>query len=390
MQKTLRRVAAAACLLPALAFADLPAEPIPNVLKLETPYPGTYAVVHDFAFGSLIDSSFGLVDVTDRSFKGMLSAGQFATISHSVPRQRFYVGETVHSRGTRGERQDLITVYDFENLDLVAEIELPQRRANIVVNQALTAITSDDRFLLVFNMNPATSVSVVDLESNEFVGEIATPGCALVYPDSVGGFLQLCGNGTLASIALDENGGQASRQVSAVFNDIDNDPISEKASRIGDTWHFFTYGGAVQPVDVSGAEPKILDRWWLASEKDRESNWRPAGWHGNAGHASGNLWVGMTPDGYNGSHKDPAPEIWLFDSATGKRKARFELETPALSIAATHHEKPYLLVVNIAGQLDVYDGLSGKFQHSINELGETPYMVHPIGAGIGASSGGRP
>ncbi len=374
-------VVAAAGFLCQPALAELPAEPIPNVKKLAVPYPGTYAVVHDFAFGSLIDSSFGIVDVESRAFLGMLSAGQFATINYSLTHRKFYVGETIHSKGVRGERQDLIAVYDFENLSLVAEVALPPRRANIVVNKALTAITDDARFLLVFNMDPATSVSVIDLRSDTFVGEIATPGCSLVYPNAVGGFLQLCGNGTLAAIALDEKGGQADRWVSAAFNDIDRDPISEKASRIDDVWHFVTYGGKVQPVDVSGAEPILGEAWWLASEAERNANWRPAGWHGNAGHDAGWFWVGMTPNGYNGSHKDPAPEIWLFDSGRKQRTARFELVSPALSIAATHHEAPMLLVVNIEGSLDVYEGLTGKHLRRIHQLGETPYMVHPIASG---------
>ncbi len=386
MLKTLRSIgvaaaAVAASLLHHTALAELPAEPIPNVKKLSVPYPGTYAVVHDFAFGSLIDSSFGIVDVESRAFLGMLSAGQFATINHSLTHQKFYVGETIHTKGVRGERQDLIAVYDFANLDLVAEITLPPRRANIVINKALTAITDDARFLLVFNMDPATSVSVIDLHKDAFIGEIATPGCSLVYPDAVGGFLQLCGNGTLAAITLADDGTQAGRWVSASFNDIDHDPISEKASRIGDVWHFVTYGGKVQPVDVSSAQPELLDPWWLASDEERDANWRPAGWHGNAGHDAGWFWVGMTPDGYNGSHKDPAPEIWLFDSTRKQRTTRFELASPALSIAATHHEKPMLLVVNIEGSMDVYDGFTGKHLRRINELGETPYMVHPIASG---------
>ena len=113
--------------------AELKPEPIPNIEKLAVPYPPTYAVVHDFAFGSLIDSSFGLVDTATRRFKGMFSAGQFATIDHSVARREFYIGETLHSHGSRGQRQDLITVYDFENLDIVKEIKLPPKRMNAVI-----------------------------------------------------------------------------------------------------------------------------------------------------------------------------------------------------------------------------------------------------------------
>ncbi len=362
----------------AIAAEPLPAEPIPNVLKLATPYPATYAMVHDFAFGSLIDSSFGLVDVTTRRFKGMLSAGQFATLDYSVKRRKFYVGETVHSRGTRGARQDVVAIYDFENLALVGEIDLPPRRMNVVVNHASTGLTTNDEFLLVFNMNPSTSVTVIDLDTEALVAEIPLPGCSLVYPDAGRGFLSLCGNGALTHVVLNDAGQEKSRSSSAVFNDIDADPLSEKAVWIGDTWYFVTYQGEVQPVRASGAAPEIGERWWLTSATEREQNWRPAGWHGKAAHPDGLMWVAMTPNGYDGSHKDPAQQVWLFDIEQRKPLQRIDLETDALSIGVTHEEQPRLLVVNVAGSLDVYDGRSGDYVHSIHELGDTPYMVHSI------------
>ena len=59
MQK-LRRIPQHAALalllaLPGAAGAELQSEPIPNIVTLSVPYPQTYAMVHDFAFGSLID-----------------------------------------------------------------------------------------------------------------------------------------------------------------------------------------------------------------------------------------------------------------------------------------------------------------------------------------------
>ncbi len=361
-----------------MAAADLQPEPVPNVLKLAVPYPQTYAMVHDFAFGSLIDSSFSLVDIETRRFKGMLSAGQFATIDYSLSRNEFYVGETIYSRGVRGQRQDLVAIYDFANLALQAEIELPPRRANTVTNRGNTALTSDERFLLIWNQNPGTSVAVIDLEQRALVGEIATPGCALVYPDEARGFMMLCGDGKLLAVRLDEAGGEAGRWTSDLFNDIDNDPLSEKAVKIAGVWHFVSFAGAVQPVDVSGDRPRFLDTWWLADDTERANNWRPAGWHWTAGNDAGHLWVGMTPNGYVGSHKDPAPEAWLFDANTGKRSARFALRVPALTFDATKGRQPKLLAVNIEGELDVYNGLDGTWLHTIGALGETPFLVHAI------------
>ena len=360
------------------AVAELPAEEVPNVVTLTTPYPPSYAMVHDFAFGSLIDSSFGLVDTRTRYFKGMLSAGQFATIDHSAQREEFYVGETLHSRGSRGERIDTVAIYDFANLSLIAEVDLPPRRMNVVVNKSSTAITSDDRFLLIFNMNPATSVSVIDLDKRAFVGEIALPGCSLIYPDLQRGFFTLCGNGGLVAVKLDEAGQEASRVTSDPFNDIDADPLSEKAERINGVWQFVTYEGEVQPIDASGDEIALRPRWWLTSAAERAANWRPAGWHGKAGSDAGLMWVAMSPDGYNGSHKDPATEIWRFDVAKQQRQARIELQVPALSIAVNSAPQPQLLVVNIEGALDVYDAMTGDYVHSVYDLGETPYMVHAI------------
>ena len=46
--------ALAMLVLPLAADAELQPEPIPNVEKLPLPYPGSFAVVHDFAFSGLI------------------------------------------------------------------------------------------------------------------------------------------------------------------------------------------------------------------------------------------------------------------------------------------------------------------------------------------------
>jgi methylamine dehydrogenase heavy chain len=193
-----------------------------------------------------------------------------------------------------------------------------------------------------------------------------------------GGFFTLCGNGGLVAIDLDDKGQETSRWSSPVFNDIDADPLSEKSARVQGVWQLVSYQGEVQPVDVNGPRPVIGERWWLTSEAERKANWRPAGWHGKAGHEDGLLWVAMTPDGYNGSHKDPASHVWLYDTGSRERLAAFELKVPTLSIGVTAGAEPRLLSVNIEGSLDVYDGKTGRYIHSIHALGETPYMVHAV------------
>lgn len=351
----------------------LPAEAIPSVATIPTPYPKSYALVHDFGFGSLIDSAFSLVDTADGSYKGMISAGNFATGVVSTTRQEIYIGDTYYSHGTRGERSDMVSVYDMEKLGLVAEIAIPPKRAGIVVQKSAQAITESGRFMLVFNLTPATSVSVVDLDSRAFVSEIQTAGCSLVYPTTGNGFFMLCGDGALLKIALNDAGAVISQTRSEPFIDIDADPLSEKASMAGGAWQFVSFLGDVQPISTD-AVPGA--RWPLTTDQERADNWRPSGWHWTAGHPDGRLWVTMTPNGYDGSHKDPAPEVWLFDSKTHRRLSRIALKVPALSIDVTLEPKPRLLVVNAEGALDVYDAASGEHQRTIYDLGASPYQVH--------------
>jgi len=362
--------------------AELPAEPTTGpetVVRLPTPYPQSWAMVHNFSFVALIDSSFGLVDTSTGHFKGIISAGQFATLQWSQKRQKFYVGETIHSRGNRGTREDLIAVYDFENLKLVKDIVIPTKRANSVVLKASTAITADDRFLIVYNFDGSMSLTVIDLDTESVVDEIPTAGCALAYPDTRGGIFQLCGDGKLAHLQLDSRGGLKKRTTSEMFNDIDTDPLSEKASLIGQTWYFTTYLGEVQPIDVSGKTPAIKRRWWLTDEAERKDNWRPAGWHGTAGDASGALYVAMTPNGYNGSHKDPALEVWVYDPSKARRIKTIKLETPGLSIGVANGNQADLLVLNVAGGLDVYDTRNGKLSRTLYDIGSAPMQVHAVG-----------
>ena len=86
----------------------------------------------------------------------------------------------------------------------------------------------------------------------------------------------------------------------------------------------------------------------------------------------------MTPDGYEGSHKDPASEVWLFDTKKKTRLSRITLNVSAMAIDVSLEDEPRLLVVNAAGALDVYNAQTGKYQNSIMDLGASPYQVHRL------------
>src|SRR6185436_9944463 len=116
-----------------------------------------------------------------------------------------YIAETDFSRGVRGDRTDVVTVYDGRTLAPTAEIPLPPKRAEYFPGNAASALSDDGRFLAVFNLTPMASLSIVDVRDRRFVSEVATPGCSLVYAAGPRRFFMLCANGAAIVVSLDES-----------------------------------------------------------------------------------------------------------------------------------------------------------------------------------------
>ena len=102
-----------------------------------------------------------------------LSTG-YSSPESAYPRTRpeFYLAETFYSRGSRGDRTDVVTIYDLATLAPVGEVGIPPKRAINTLATANVALSDDDRFLAVFNMTPATSLSIVDVQQRAFVAEM--------------------------------------------------------------------------------------------------------------------------------------------------------------------------------------------------------------------------
>src|SRR2546426_6266562 len=147
----------------------------------------------------------------------------------SPDHREIYLAETYYARGVRGQRTDVVTVYDAATLKpLGDEIEIPAHRAEYFPGTAANALSDDGRFMAVFNLTPQTSVSIVDVKARRVTSEIATPGCSLVYAAGARRFLMLCANGAALSVTLYDEGGEASRERSEPFFDPQKDPVTEK------------------------------------------------------------------------------------------------------------------------------------------------------------------
>ena len=162
-----------------------------------------------------------------------------------------YSPETYFSRGTRGERTDVVSLYDPAHLSPIGEIEIPPKRSSNLPMMANAQLTDDGRFLLVYNFTPAQIITVVDTQTRKFVGEIESSGCALIYPTGPRSFFSLCADGALLHTVLDDYGqSEEQRPDASRLFDVEHDPVTEKGVRVGDTWYFVSFSGTMYPVKV--------------------------------------------------------------------------------------------------------------------------------------------
>jgi methylamine dehydrogenase heavy chain len=370
--------AIAACSLASFATAadfpnPLPAETIPKVETLPAKYPNTWAFLN-YA-GDRIE--LRNVGSDKREVKGQLQAHDSATLLVPDKRPEIYVADTVWSRGSRGVRTDFITVYDTQTLNAIGEIVLPgTKRALITAMEGLIAFTDDQRMALIFNFTPASSVSVVDLVKRQFLSEVEIPGCSLVYPSGSRGFSTLCSSGTMLTVHLDANGAVSGRSETKAFNPLDSDPLFTSSTTVGGVRYFPSLHGRVQPVDMRTDDVKVMPDWPLVPAADEPGHWRPSGWQIVAGDDQ-KLYVLMQPDAHEGTHKDPATEVWVYNVATKARVKRLRLAHPGSSISLSHSADP-LLLVQAGERLDVYDG-NGALVRSLDLPGmRTRMLIEPI------------
>ncbi len=360
----------------------LPVENTMRVASLPKVYPSHWVFLDYLGAQSLIDSKVELIDISAKppgNVRGQLGADQVANFLRSSARPEVYVAETFFARGTRGARTDVITIYDNDTLAPSGEIVLPGAKRGLFVIQPNSFQFADHEKLgLVFNFTPASSVTVVDLVGRKVLGETSIPGCALIYPTGPRGFSSLCANGAMLSVQLDAAGKVASQSETKPFNNLDDDPLFSVPAVIGPVSYFASFKGRVQPIDLDGAEPKLLTPWSLVSDAEAKANWRPSGWQLTAG-GDGRLYVIMQPNGRDGSHKEGGDQVWVFDVTSHAKVATIRLKNPTQSIALSGGAHPMLLAASLASSLDVYDPASGALASSVPILsGGAPTIIHPV------------
>src|ERR1700742_3438444 len=242
------------------------ASPIQNVSptgavtipQLEVPSVGTLdAVQPHWVFVNRGNGQDGtrIFDGDSGKMRGMVNMYGQDSFAFDPLGRNFYVAQTSWSKLDRGTRQDALLVYDVRSLKLVAEVPIPGRM--LIGNRTHNlVITSDGKKALIYNMQPSSSVNVVDLDKKAFEQKIELPGCATMFTNTINGFSALCSNGTLATVAMDGDKPAITR--SAPFFSATEDPIFDTSIIDPKTGKatLLSYSGMITPVTL-GATHQI-------------------------------------------------------------------------------------------------------------------------------------
>jgi len=319
-----------------------------------------------------------IFDGATGEMQGLMSHQWYTPAVVTLPsRSEAYYVESFYSRGVRGTRDDVLIIVDLPSLSAKAEVDIPEKAAALWFRHHI-GLLGDERHLLVFNMTPAQSVSVVDVVDRQFAGEISTPGCAIIMPTGERAFMMICGDGTLQYVELDEDGKEQARKRSKAFFSVEEDAVFDKPVLTNRGWLLVTFSGQVHEVNAEGGRMEISSPWSLLTEEDVAENWRPGGNQPFTLHrGSGLLYVLMHQGGAD-THHDPGTQAWVFDLQRRQRVARLDFETPASHILSSQEDQPRLVAIGEDDKLRTYDGILLRQLLTIDEPGPSPSLLQTL------------
>lgn len=353
-----------------VAPAAVPTEPeTATVATLPAPSPKWF-----YVRGGFDSAGTQIVDSTTGKMVGMVDTSRSSDMAIDPAGKFYYVSETIWSKGNRGTRQDLLTIYDANSLKLQTEVTFPGR---LIIGAQVNnfALSEDGKSAYIFNLTPAASVNIVDLVKRKFSRNVELPGCAGLMPIPEG-LVSVCSDGSLASLNL--SGGKAEITRSAPFFHATNDPVFDafNYSIKRKEAVFISYTGLIYTAKI-GLKPEIAAPFSIQAAaglrpgdtKPLDVNWLPGGrqltaWH----HASNHLYVLMHM-GEFWTQKDPGEEIWDVDLSTKKVVKRFPLEDHIDNIAVTQGDKPKLFINTMRNDGYILDLATWTLGPKIGQIG---------------------
>lgn len=334
--------------------------PGPNILVLDQSWKGATRI--------------NVMNADDLSNKGILSAGLVGQLTLTKDGKTAYTVSAYGKRITSGPTEFVLEEHDVPTLTVKREIILNPKTINGKTMGGMVGLTEKEDYAIIQNATPATSLSIIDLKAGKEIAEVPTPGCWGVFPAKKGlAFSTICGDGTLAKVEFQPDGSFSVLNKSAPFFDADKDPIQPVAERAGDDLLFVTYDGKVLRMNDSGKQPVLKDKFHFTQGVD--GDWAPGGIQLMAYNEPNQvLFVLMHPDAKDGSHKNPAEEVWALDMKSKKLLFRTSVHD-LVSIMVSNDKDPVLFGMTEEGTVTRYEmdkeaKFAGRLTKKVEEVGE--------------------
>ncbi len=367
------------------AFAQTPPAEGVQVRELGPIAPHWVFLVSPAGVDSETATKVEIVDGDSLQMLGMLTGGLLGIAALSRDHKFIFVADTFYSRGSRGDRTDLVTTYDARRLAPVREVVIPpKRQMHIPPDASALALSPDGRFLLVANLTPATSMTVVDIVNNKVLGEIDTSGCTGALFSGPRRFESLCGDGAMLTVDFNDSGkATGAKRMPKPFFDPEKDPVFSVPAVLGKTAYFLSYHAMVYPVDWSSNPATAQKPWPLVTEAERKQGWRPGGYQPLAGYAPGGLFYVLMHRGGEWSHKQFGIEVWVYNAARKQRVDRIVLPRPSAEIYVTQDRDARLFAASLpelggmpsAPTLQSFSTRTGRYLGAIDQLPGFPMWI---------------
>lgn len=361
---------------PGAALAQTPPNEQVTVLQLPPVSPHWVATMTPLA-GSIMITPIVLIDGDTQKVIGNISGGLASMLAASPDHKYFYTADTYYSRGTQGDRTDVLTINDAIHLARIGEIPLSNKRQLAISDSTSMGITPDGHFALLLNLTPATSVTAVDLQNKKVAGEIQTPGCSEVLILGNREFASVCADGSMLTTAFDDSAKATSQKRTAKpFFDVEKDPVFQLPAIIDKKGYFVSYHGLVYPMDLGSSPAQPGAAWSILSDQEKKDGWRPGGWQPVAGYAQGHLIFVLMHQGGEWTQKMAGPEVWAFNVNDHKRVFRIPLPMASNAILVSQDANPLLFaLVTSESKLQVLSALKGRYMGTVNEVSLHPYTL---------------
>jgi len=296
---------------------------------------------------------------------------------------RIYSYGSYYSRGRYGDRTDVMLIFDPSTALPVGEVALPELPAGIGHPGMMGRI--NDRFVGIWNVTPASTVTIVDLENEEAVGIVGMPSCSGIYPEAAG-WVSVCGDGTALYTELDASGEVTRRIQSRPFFDQRTDPVYDYSVPAADGWMFMSFEGLLRKVKVNteSMAVEVTEAFEINPKNDgiadvnnytppNDDNWRIGGRQPFAYHDGEALLATlMHAGGGQETARQRGSEVWIYNMRTGNRGFRLDMGdgVTANGVLFTPGDDPLLLLDTNEG-LQVREPTTGRLLHTLSNASGT-------------------